>query len=104
VELDKISSLATSLGAKKVSEGSFKLAIGHNVKSVLTSDLDTLLACENFLSDHKILVEPACGAALSPIYNQLEELEAFSKILVIICGGSTMSIDDIREGIKSLER
>ena len=104
VELDKISSLATSLGAKKVSEGAFKLAIGHNVKSVLTSDLDTLLACENFLSDHKILVEPACGAALSPIYNQLEELEAFSKILVIICGGSTMSIDDIREGIKSLER
>jgi L-serine/L-threonine ammonia-lyase len=104
VELDKISSLATSLGAKKVSEGAFKLACAHNVKSVLTSDLDTLLACENFLSDHKILVEPACGAALSPIYNQLDELDAFSKILVIVCGGSTMSIDDIREGIKSLER
>ena len=45
VELDKISSLATSLGAKKVSEGAFKLAFTHNVKSVLTSDLDTLLAC-----------------------------------------------------------
>jgi L-serine/L-threonine ammonia-lyase len=104
VELDKISSLATSLGAKKVSEGAFKLACAHNVKSVLTSDLDTLLACENFLLDHKILVEPACGAALSPVYNQLDELETFSKILVIVCGGSTMSIDDIREGIKSLER
>ena len=104
VELDKISSLATSLGAKKVSEGAFKLACAHNVISVLTSDLDTLLTCENFLSDHKILVEPACGAALSPVYNQMNELEAFSKILVIVCGGSTMTIDDIREGIKTLER
>jgi len=104
VELDKISSLATSLGAKKVSEGAFKLACAHNVISVLTSDLDTLLTCENFLSDHKILVEPACGAALSPVYNQMNELEAFSKILVIVCGGSTMSIDDIREGIKTLEK
>ena len=104
VELDKISSLATSLGAKKVSEGAFKLACAHEVKSVLISDLDALLACENFLSDHKILVEPACGAALSPIYNQLDELEAFSNILVIVCGGSTMSINDIRAGIKSLQR
>ena len=104
VELDKISSLATSLGAKKVSEGAFKLACAHNVISVLTSDLDTLLTCENFLSDHKILVEPACGAALAPVYNQMNELEAFSKILVIVCGGSTMSIDDIREGIKTLEK
>ena len=104
VELDKISSLATSLGAKKVSEGAFKLACAHNVISVLTSDLDTLLTCENFLSDHKILVVPACGAALSPVYNQMNELEAFSKILVIVCGGSTMSIDDIREGIKTLEK
>jgi L-serine/L-threonine ammonia-lyase len=104
VELDKISSLATSLGAKKVSEGAFKLACAHNVISVLTSDLDTLLTCENFLSDHKILVEPACGAALSPVYNQMNELEAFSKILVIVCGGSTMSINDIRAGIKSLQR
>ena len=104
VELDKISSLATSLGAKKVSEGAFKLACAHNVISVLTSDLDSLLTCENFLSDHKLLVEPACGAALSPVYNQMNELEAFSKILVIVCGGSTMSIDDIREGIKTLEK
>ena len=71
---------------------------------VIKGLLDTLLACENFLSDHKILVEPACGAALSPIYNQLDELEAFSKILVIVCGGSTMSINDIRAGIKSLQR
>ena len=102
VELEKITSLATSLGAKKVSEGAFQLALAHNVKSKLISDLDTLLACENFLLDHNILVEPACGAALSPIYKQIEELKAFSKILVIICGGSTTSIDDIKNGIISL--
>jgi L-serine/L-threonine ammonia-lyase len=104
VELEKITSLATSLGAKKVSEGAFQLALAHNVKSELISDLDTLLACENFLLDHNILVEPACGAALSPIYKQIDELKAFSKILVIICGGSTTSIDDIKNGIISLNK
>ena len=54
VELEKITSLATSLGAKRVSEGAFQLALTHNIKSELISDLDTLLACENFLSDHNI--------------------------------------------------
>ena len=37
VELEKIASLATSLGAKKVSEGAFQLALAHNVKSELIS-------------------------------------------------------------------
>ena len=73
VELEKITSLATSLGAKRVSEGAFQLALTHNIKSELISDLDTLLACKNFLSDHNILVEPACGAALSPIYKKIEK-------------------------------
>ena len=102
VELKKISSLATSLGAKKVSEGAFQLAKGHKITSTLVSDLDTLTACERFLSDHKILVEPACGAALSPVYNKMQDLLDFNKILVIVCGGSTTSIDDIRNGITTL--
>ena len=102
VELEKISSLATSLGAKKVSEGAFQLAKGHKIASTLVSDLDTLTACERFLSDHKILVEPACGAALSPVYNKMQDLRDFNKILVIVCGGSTTSIDDIRNGITTL--
>ena len=102
VELKKISSLATSLGAKKVSEGAFQLAKGHKITSTLVSDLDTLTACERFLSDHKILVEPACGAALSPVYNKMQDLRDFNKILVIVCGGSTTSIDDIRNGITTL--
>ena len=102
VELKKITSLATSLGAKKVSEGAFQLAKGHKIASTLVSDLDTLTACERFLSDHKILVEPACGAALSPVYNKMQDLRNFNKILVIVCGGSTTSIDDIRNGITAL--
>ena len=102
IELKKISSLATSLGAKKVSEGAFQLAKSHKIISRLVSDLDTLTACERFLSDHKILVEPACGAALSPVYNKMLDLREFTKILVIVCGGSTTSIDDIRNGIATL--
>ena len=49
-------------------------------------------------------MEPACGAALSPIYKKIETLMAFSKILVVVCGGSTTSIDDIKNGIISLNK
>ena len=102
VELKKITSLATSLGAKRVSAGAFKLAQSHKITSTLVSDLDTFTACKRFLSDHKVLVEPACGAALSPVYNKMQGLRAFNNILVIICGGSTTSIDDIKNGIATL--
>ena len=94
--------METSLGAKKVSECAVQLAKGNKITCSLVSDLDTLTACERFLSDHKILVEPACGAALSPVYNKMQDLRNFNKILVIVCGGSTTSIDDIRNGITAL--
>jgi hypothetical protein len=32
----------------------------------------------------------------------MQDLRDFNKILVIVCGGSTTSIDDIRNGITTL--
>ncbi len=45
-------------------------------------------AALQFADDHRVLVEPACGAPLSLIYDQLSLLQKFSSILVIVCGGS----------------
>ena len=42
--------------------------------------------------------------AIKDQQKQIDELKAFSKILVIICGGSTTSIDDIKNGIISLNK
>lgn len=55
-----------------------------------------MAACERFLADHRILVEPACGARLAAVYQRRPELEPYRSVLVIVCGGATATIDQIR--------
>ncbi len=100
VELEKLTSIATSLGAKRVCERAVKSAKKHPIHSVVVSDRSALSACERFLDDHRILVEPACGASLAVVYENMPELQKFSKVLVVVCGGATTTIDQIREWVK----
>lgn len=97
VELERITSIATSLGAKRVCEQAFQWSKNHPIHSVVVSDQSALSACERFLDDHRLLVEPACGASLAVAYENAPELESFSNILVVVCGGATSTIDQIRE-------
>jgi L-serine/L-threonine ammonia-lyase len=96
VELERISSIATSLGAKRVCEQALHCANTHPVHSLVVSDGSALAACERFLADHRVLVEPACGAALSVVYEQNPALAPYNQILVVVCGGATTSIEQIR--------
>lgn len=96
VELDRIASVATSLGAKRVCEQALEWTRRHPVRSVVVSDQSALNACERFLEDHRILVEPACGASLVPVYERAAELAGAACVLVVVCGGATATIDQIR--------
>jgi L-serine/L-threonine ammonia-lyase len=97
VELDTIRSIATSLGAKRVCERALQWSQEHSIRSVVVSDGTALSACERFLADHRLLVEPACGASLSLAYDESTALAGFSRVLFIVCGGATATIDQIRE-------
>lgn len=96
VTLEAITSVATSLGAKRVSDRAFAWTRERPIHSVLVSDGSALAACERFLADHRVLVEPACGASLALAYEGHEVLEAFDTVLMIACGGATATIDQIR--------
>ncbi len=63
------------------------------VQSVLVSDASALDACERFLTDHRVLVEPACGASLALAY---EALTPYKNVLFIVCGGATATVEQIR--------
>lgn len=69
----------------------------HPIHSLVVSDRSALTACERFPADHRMLVEPACGANLAAVYEEVPELREFGRILVIACGGVTCTIDQIRE-------
>lgn len=97
VELEKITSIATSLGAKRVCDQAFQWSKEHPIDSLVVSDGAALSACERFLADHRLLVEPACGASLSLAYDAAPELQGLATVLFIVCGGATATIDQIRE-------
>jgi L-serine/L-threonine ammonia-lyase len=94
--LEAITSIATTLGAKQVCNKAFELTRTHEIKSVVVSDADAVSACRLFLDDHRLLVEPACGAALSPVYQQLEVIKPFSNVLVVVCGGASTTAEQLR--------
>ncbi|WP_207460102.1 serine/threonine dehydratase family protein [Azospirillum sp. SYSU D00513] len=96
VELPGIASVATSLGARRVCEAAFDWTARHPVTSAVVSDGQAVRACLDFLDDHRLLVEPACGASLALAYGRHEALQTFERVLVIVCGGATVTAEGLR--------
>lgn len=95
VELPKISSIATSLGAKMVAKRAFEVAQEFNLQSVGVSDTDAIESCSRFLREQNILVEPACGAALAVAYKNHPVVANLKNLICIACGGVTMPLEQL---------
>ena len=95
VEIEDITSIATSLGAKKVAEAAYEWCHKYEVVSHVVSDKAAVDACLKFSTDHRLLVEPACGASLAAVYNPVEFLMDKEDILIVVCGGAGVTISQI---------
>lgn len=102
IELARIGSIATSLGARQVSQAAFDWTHVHPMNSMVVSDKAAVAACIRFLDEHRVVVEPACGAALAVAYAGLPELAAFKNLLVIVCGGVTATVAQLQEWERTL--
>lgn len=71
--------MATSLGARQVCQRAFDLAQVHPVRSAVVTDAQALQACLRFIDDHRLHVEPACGAALALAYGWTKASSAPSR-------------------------
>ena len=87
VTLPAITSIATTLGAKRVAQAAFDWRRRHDLRSITVSDAQAVDACLQFADDTRCLVEPACGAALAVAYQNLPVLAEFSRPLIVVCGG-----------------
>ncbi len=98
VTLPGITSVATSLGAPSVSPTALAAcsAPGARVTSQVVTDAAAVRACTRLLDDHRLLVEPACGAALAPVYDSSPALAAARSVVVIVCGGACVTADGLR--------
>lgn len=97
ITLDSIDSLATSLGAKTITKKALEWSNVHSIFPQIVSDKEAIEALVRFADHHRILVEPACGATLSLIYNRKINPKIYKKILVIICGGAGVTKSLIEE-------
>jgi len=94
VTIDGITSIATSLGARRVCDRVVELCAEHPVTSHVVSDADAVAACTRFVDDHRTLVEPACGAALAPLYDRaraVADVADAGPILAVVCGGANVT-------------
>jgi L-serine/L-threonine ammonia-lyase len=97
VELPNISSIATTLGARIVCEQALAYSKNHHIKSVVLPDKIAVSASLQFLQDHGIVVEPACGVALAAVYEKVAALSGYKTVLVIVCGGVGSTADHLVE-------
>lgn len=105
VTLPAITTIATSLGATRVAEEAFEWTrrAGDGLISAVVTDKEAVVGVARFLDDARLLVESACGATIAPVYNGdlrrylggglTDEQWAEKNIVVIVCGGSNISLE-----------
>jgi L-serine/L-threonine ammonia-lyase len=102
IRLDSIDTVATSLGALEVTHVALERSKKHQeaggvVMGAISTDQEAVDACLQFAKDHRMLVEPACGAALAVVYSERLRKEVLAQvtgpIIVEVCGGSGVNID-----------
>ncbi|VTJ51753.1 Hypothetical predicted protein [Marmota monax] len=103
VTLPDITSVAKSLGAKTVAARALECTRECRVLSEVVDDAEAVSAVQRFLDDERLLVEPACGAALAFIYSGLlgrlqaeGRLGPLASVVVIVCGGNGINSGELQ--------
>ncbi|NWW14715.1 SDSL protein, partial [Oreocharis arfaki] len=104
VTLPDITSVAKCLGAKTVAARALECAQECQVISQVVQDTEAVRAVERFLDDERMLVQPACGAALAVLYSgRLQRLQSegrlrapLASVVVVVCGGSNIHSAQLR--------
>ncbi|MCV2419998.1 pyridoxal-phosphate dependent enzyme [Paucibacter sp. DJ2R-2] len=96
VTLPAITSIATSLGARRVADEALRLARIHPTVSLTVSDAQATAACARFADAMRVMVEPACGAALAALSVHPEVFARFKRPLVEVCGGIAVSVAQLK--------
>eukprot|EP00111_Clytia_hemisphaerica_P004090 TCONS_00011699-protein len=100
--LPAIKSIAKSLGALTVAQEALDWTNKHKILPVQVTDQETISACYKYLNDFKSLVEPACGASLTLMYSDILQklleqgkLSNIDSVVIIVCGGHSLTIDNL---------
>ena len=88
VAIDKVDTIADSLGAPFAMPFSFELCRANVDRMVLVSDDDLRRAMGLLMTTMKIAVEPACAAATAALFGPLRESLAGKHVVLVFCGSN----------------
>jgi L-serine/L-threonine ammonia-lyase len=97
VTLDRITSVATTLGARTVAAEALAWTRRHRITPWTVTDRAAVDACLRFADEHRVLVEPACGASLAAVYGRARPLQDLDPVVIIVCGGAGVSLRLLEE-------
>lgn len=96
VNIGTVSSLVHCISATHVTPHIVDCMDTVHYKTYVTDDVTAVDACEKFMVDHRFIVDPACGVALSSVYTNAPELGDAKRIIVIVCGGAGVVVDEYK--------
>lgn len=92
VRIDKVDTIADSLGAPLAMPLTFDVARAHVDRIVRIEDREMLVAMDHYQQNLRITAEPACAASLAAILGPLKDDLAGRQVGIIACG-SNISLD-----------
>ncbi len=92
VRIDKVDTIADSLGAPLAMPLTFDVARAHVDRIVRLEDREMLAAMDLYQQNLRITAEPACAASLAAILGPLKDDLAGRQVGIIACG-SNISLD-----------
>ena len=105
ITLPGITSIATSLGATRVSEQTFLYASQpeRHITCRVPSDEEAVRGCVVLADAERLLVEAACGVCVAAVCLDGRGKRAVSgwgkdtKVVIVVCGGSNCSVEMLAE-------
>lgn len=97
VELEAPRSIASSLCVRRVAPALLDACDRHPVLPVQVEDDACTQACVRLAEEHGLLVEPACGAALAPLYARHPVLAGLDDVVAVVCGGQVATLRQFAE-------
>lgn len=94
VKLAAITSIAKTLGAPAVSEGTLLLARRNLENVTVVSDAEAMESLRFILERLKVLTEPAASCTLAAASRLKGNFGQTSKVVLVLCGGN-FSLDDL---------
>jgi len=99
VTLPAITSIAKSLGARTVSRDIFERCKAEGpdrVSPFVMTDREAVAACLQLAAHHRVLVEPACGAAVAGILGKCSALQGCKTVVLQVCGGVIVNMASLK--------